>query len=171
MGEDGIISFMNLESEFGIDARKAAAIAGLFRRPDEQRRKGDSYAFTRALHKYLKEFGPVNFAVLETVFRDNNFSTHFLAVPARMVEISNPYIQVVDMYDMVINKKVTLKPFVAVRYTGLQGVQSAARGHGLAYNQERNLMHLHNAGVYSPLPGYKLTGDPFTISVRPLGMN
>jgi hypothetical protein len=157
---DAIIAFMNLESEFGIDPRKAAAIADHFREGDF-RRKSDLEGLTPFMQRYIDKFGPLNFAVLEKIFRDNDFTTYHLAIPARLVEPSNPHIIVADYNDMFLEGKITPRPFVAITYSGLEDVRQAARSHGFAYNPERNLKQLVHAGGYVPRPGIRFDSNPF----------
>src|SRR6185369_8787578 len=139
---------MNLESEFGIDPKKAAAIADHFREADQQQIGDNEGAFKGILRTYRKKFGDVNIAALEQIFRDNNFNTHFLAVPSDLVKALLPIQRVVDVNDMLERRPAPRsKPFAFVVYPSLALLKLSAAHGGINYDPEVNMEQLRNAGM------------------------
>lgn len=147
---------MNLETEFGIDAKKEAALVDFFRQADTRFPQDRTVLTPLIGGGYQKIFGQLNFAALEFIFREHQLNTHLLAIKTSLVEPQNPHVMVVDVND-VLKGVYTRRPYVAIAFASLDEIVVGARAHGFTYNADTNLNHLKIAGVYAPRPGSDLS--------------
>ena len=145
---------MSLGSEYDISPRKAAAIADYFQKADKLMQY-DQDVMNSHLSYFIEQFGRLNFATLEEIFRANKFKTHFLALPTTMIELRNPQVRIVDPTDLLLHKKWTPKPFVAIAFPNLDFLVNTYKGFGLRYDQASNLRNLKEAGVFTSNPLYE----------------
>lgn len=152
---------MNLESDFGIDAKQSAAIADYFRVADTGYAL-DSKAFDLSIMGgYQERFGDLNFAVLETIFREMDFFTYHLAIPTEVVASKKPELIAVNVNQQLRGAYVEM-PFAAMRFPTKDGMLRAASSMGIIYDKKQNLKNLGLAGVLVERPAtivYK-RGDP-----------
>lgn len=139
---------MSLESEFGIDPEAAAAIADYFREADERFHEGEKRALDRPMRGYQRQFGPLNMAALEQIFRDHDFHTHFLAISADFVKKADPRNRVLDINDALSGKLYPRSaPFGFMVYPSREELQASIGRMGIRYIPEINLRLLQIAGI------------------------
>lgn len=109
--------------------------------------------FEEPIYSYTDKFGDLDFAELERLFRERGLNTHFLAVPADLVEQLEPNeLKVVDVNHLQTDNVHVLRPYVALPYADFESLKKAAVVYGIAtsdelFDQEINLKHLKHAGV------------------------
>jgi hypothetical protein len=141
---------MSSRKEFGIDPEKTMAIVDHFRAADLLY-PTDPHALDNFYTAYIRKFGHINFAMLERIFRENNFNTHFLAVPTHIiVERSSHGMIIADANDIVLKQKITPRPFAALTFSSREGLDQFAKNYGVIYNPQLNLQRLHISGCYVP---------------------
>jgi hypothetical protein len=145
---------MSRENEFDVEGLESAIIASFFREADQQFATNPNL-FNLKLLNYLQQYGKVNFANFERVFRRNNFTIHLVAVPSNLVMADNPSFMVADVNDLYHNRIPTQRPFLLMRCKNLEDAQQYSLAYLLPYNQQENLARLALAGDFTDKPGFK----------------
>ena len=147
-----------------------AAIADRFRNIDKSGRH-DLFAPHFLDGRFQSDFGPLNFAGLEQVFRNHHFNTHILAVPIGIVSkrIGNELIAVLPEDALKIYNSgkgvksmaeilslVQTLPYTIYTYSGLEKIKAGAADWGFEYDAATNIDDLGFSGIAVPKPGTPL---------------
>lgn len=156
---------MGLSPEFGIGPEKEAAIVDYFREADRIVNINSSDLFERVVH-YMEQFGRINFAALEQIFRAHNFNTHHVAVRSALMEQKNPGSVAADVNAFYFDNKIIRVAYVVATVGSLSQAQNKAREYGMEYHPVKNLEHLKVAGdlVQKPIERRGIIVVPYSPS-------
>lgn len=142
---------MSLGSEFEINPEKEAAIVDYFRDADRQILTNPDPFMLKTI-QYMDQFGRINFAALEQIFRKHHFNAHQLAVRSARIEQDYPGHVVADVNAFYFDNNIIRVPHAVLLCRSFNDVQTKASKYGIDYNDTRNLRNLKSAGDLVKLP-------------------
>jgi hypothetical protein len=146
----------DFESELSAYEAKEADIVRLFR-PADEAYAATPNGFAPYYMRYLEDPAlndlPLNFAVLERLFRKHHFQTYFLAEESDAIMRANPSLVVTDI-NLIPKQQLAEMPFAAVAYPTYVDLMKSVANKGLTYDETTNLQNLRRAGIPMLHPRY-----------------
>jgi len=139
---------MFAEFKAGQEINKKAAIAYHFRDLDSAGEMDHPDLFTLLISTYIKQYGALNYRMLEESFRANDFSAHLLAVPTEHILANNPHPNkiVADTNTLFMDNIYQRTPFGVQIFRNEKDMQWYIDRQELSYDKESNLRNLAIAG-------------------------
>jgi hypothetical protein len=140
---------MFAEFKAGQDLEKRAAIADHFRELDNAEEMDNPDLLPLLMSTYIKQYGAINYRMLEEIFRANNFKTHFLAIPRERILTTDPHPRkvVADTNTLFMDNVLQPTTFGARAFNSKASMLAYIMGNeDMSYDPDANLRNLSMAG-------------------------